>query len=117
MIKELAASRRMDGPEPAANCSEVNTIAIELTTLVIRSPACPQIVVFSDTIIASRNVVCTEAEKVDLAEVDPLFKEAVVVLVTEIETARGKHIFSIKWWHRHSPLLSTSWCFCSDMRF
>ena len=103
VIKELAASGRMDGPEPAANCSEVNTIAIELTTLVIRSPACPQIVVFSDTIIASRNVVCTEAEKVDLAEVDPLFKEAVVVLVTEIETARGKHIFPLTW----SPLFFT----------
>ena len=100
MVKELAASRRMKRSEPAASCFEVNNIAIELTTLVMNSPASPQILVFSDTIIASRNVVCTEAEKVDLAEVDPLFKEAVVVLVTEIETARGKDIFPITW----SPL-------------
>lgn len=81
----MAASRKMERSEPAASCTEVNTIAIELTTLVMNSPASPQILVFSDTIIASRNIVCTEAEKVSLSEVDPMFEEAVGRLETTIE--------------------------------
>ena len=96
MVKELAASRRMKRSEAAASCTEVNTIAIELTTLVMNSPASPQILVLSDTIIASRNVVCTEAEKVSLSELDAMFEEAVARLETakisfqqQLETITG----------------------------
>ena len=92
VVKALAASRRKGRSEPAVSCSEVNTIAIKLIKEVMISPASPEILVFSNTIIASGTVVCTVAEKVSLAEVDPLFEEAVVKLETEIETASGKDI-------------------------
>ena len=90
VVKDLAASRRIKRSEPAVSCSEVNTIAMKLINEVTISPASPEILVFSNTIIASGTVVCTVAEKVSLAEVDPLFEEAVVKLETEIETASGK---------------------------
>ena len=84
VVKEMAISGRMKRSEPAASCTEVNNTAIELTTLVMKSPASPQILVFSDTIIASRNIPCTEAEKVSLSELDPMFEEA----VAEIKSAK-----------------------------
>ena len=92
VVKALAESRRIKRSEPAVSCSEVNTIALKLIKEVMISPASPEILVFSNTIIASGTVVCTVAEKVSLAEVDPLFEEAVVKLETEIETASGKDI-------------------------
>ena len=92
VVKALAASRRIKRSEPAVSCSEVNIIALKLIKEVMISPASPEILVFSNTIIASGTVVCTVAEKVSLAEVDPLFEEAVVKLETEIETASGKEI-------------------------
>ena len=87
MVKEMAASRRMKRSEPAASCTEVNTIAIELISLVKSSPASPQILDFADTIIASTSVVCTEAEKASLLELDAMFEEAVARLVAEIKSA------------------------------
>ena len=88
MVKELAASRRMKRSEAAASCTEVNTIAVTLHNLVIDCPTSPQVLVYSATIIASVNVICTEAEKASLAEVDVKFEEAVARLETELNDAQ-----------------------------
>ena len=88
MVKELAASRRMKRSEAAASCTEVNTIAVTLHNLVMDCPTSPQVLVYSATIIASMNVVCNEAEKASLAEVDAKFERAVARLETEINEAQ-----------------------------
>ena len=88
VVKALAASRRMKRADAAASCTEVNTIAIELTTLVKNSPASSQILDFADTIIASSSVLCTEAEKASLSELDAMFDEAVGRLETTIKSSQ-----------------------------
>ena len=87
VVKALAG-RRADGP--AESCTEVSTIAIKLTALVIDFPSSPAILVFSATIIASSSVVCSPEEKLSLAELDEMFEEAVETLDTAVEAAQGQ---------------------------
>ena len=74
----------------AASCSEVNIVAIQLTTLVIQFPGAPDILVFSSMIIASSAVVCTDDEKTALAAVDEAFEEAVDLLDSALEAAQSQ---------------------------
>jgi len=89
-VKALAASRRVRRAVAAASCTDVNSVAITLTTLVIDFPSSPQVLVYSATIIASSTVVCTAAEKVSLAEVDAAFDEAVDHLNEAIEAGQSQ---------------------------
>ena len=88
MVKALAASGKMKTSETAGSCTEVNTIAVQLTTLVINFPGSPQILVYSATIIASSTLVCTEDEKDSLAQLDAMFEDAVATLETAVEAAQ-----------------------------
>ena len=88
MVKALAASGKKKTSETAGSCTEVNTIAVQLTTLVNNFPGSPQVLVYSATIIASSTVVCTEDEKASLGELDAMFEEAVATLDTAVEAAQ-----------------------------
>ena len=90
MVKTLAASRRARRADAAASCSEVITVAVQLTALVIDFPSSPDILVYSATIIASSSVVCTDAEKASLAAVDAAFEEAVATLDSAVEAAQSQ---------------------------
>ena len=90
MVKVLAASRRSRRAVAAASCTEVNAVAITLTTLVIDFPSSPDVLVMSATIIASSTVVCTDAEKLSLAAVDAAFDEAVDHLNEAIEAGQSQ---------------------------
>merc|ERR1719479_140419 len=59
VVKALAASRRVRRADAAASCTEVTTISITLTTLVLDFPSSPDVLIMSETIIASSTVVCT----------------------------------------------------------
>ena len=87
MVEALAARRRMEEAEAAANCTEVNTIAVQLNSLVLVSPESPQVLFYCDRIIASNHLVCTEAEKDNLKKLDAMFEKAVDALFAEIWTA------------------------------
>merc|ERR1711997_1391035 len=89
-VKALAASRRVRRAVAAASCTDVNSVAITLTTLVIDFPSSPQVLVYSATIIASSTVVCTAAEKLSLAEVDAAFDEAVDHLNEAVEAGQSQ---------------------------
>merc|ERR1711997_1206431 len=89
-VKALAASRRVRRAVAAASCTDVNSVAITLTTLVIDFPSSPQVLVYSATIIASSTVVCTAAEKLSLAAVDAAFDEAVDHLNEAIEAGQSQ---------------------------
>merc|ERR1711874_619136 len=89
-VKALAASRRVRRAVAAASCTDVNAVAITLTTLVIDFPSSPQVLVYSATIIASSTVVCTAAEKLSLAAVDAAFDEAVDHLNEAIEAGQSQ---------------------------
>ena len=93
VVRGLAASRRRKGAESrnAASCTKVDTLAVTLTNLVINSPAIPpspQVLVYCATIIASRNLVCTDAEKTSLEDLDSKFEGAVNKLDSSIEDAQ-----------------------------
>ena len=88
MVKALAASGKIKTSEAAGSCTEVNTIAVQLTTLVINFPGSPQVLVYSATIIASSTVVCTDEEKASLAELDAIFEDAVATLVAAVDAAQ-----------------------------
>merc|ERR1712141_599423 len=79
--------RRSDA---AASCTEVTTIAVSLTTLVLDFPSSPDVLVFSATIIASSTVVCTDEEKEALAAVDEAFDEALAHLDEALEAAQSQ---------------------------
>ena len=89
VVKALAASRRVRRAA-AASCTEVKTIADKLTALAIEFPGAPDILVYAAKIIASSAVVCTPAEKADLAAVDAAFEEAVSVLADAVEAAHDQ---------------------------
>ena len=91
VVKALAASRR-DRRETAtaASCTEVATIAVTLTTLVITFPSSPDVLIYSATIIASSSVVCTADEKTALAAVDAAFDEAIDHLNEGIEAGQSQ---------------------------
>ena len=90
VVKALAASRRVRRADAAASCTEVTTISITLTTLVLDFPSSPDILVFSATIIASSAVVCTDDEKKALAAVDKAFGEALAHLEEAVEAAQSQ---------------------------
>ena len=91
MVKTLAASRRARRADAAAaSCSEVITVAVQLTNQVIDFPSSPDILVYSATIIASSSVVCTDAEKASLAAVIAAFEEALATLDSAVETAQSQ---------------------------
>ena len=85
VVKSLTASRRRK--RAAASCTEVNTVAGTLTALVIENPGSPQVLVYSAEITASSNLVCTDAEKVSLGEMNENFERAVDTLLTAISAA------------------------------
>merc|ERR1711997_75009 len=84
VVKALAASRRVRRVrrDAAESCTEVTTIAVTLTTLVLDFPSSPDVLVFSATIIASSSVVCTDEEKEALAHLDEALKAAQSQLMT-----------------------------------
>merc|ERR1712241_455583 len=90
VVKTLAASRRARRQVAAANCSEVSTVAVTLTTLVIDFPSSPEVLVLAAVIIASSSVVCTADEKTALAAVDAAFEEAVDHLTEAIEAGQSQ---------------------------
>merc|ERR1711992_477406 len=53
VVKALAASRRSRRAAAAASCTEVRTVAIKLTAVVLDFPGAPIILEYSATIIAS----------------------------------------------------------------
>ena len=63
------------------------TIAGTLTALVIENPGSPQVLVYSAEITASSDLVCTDAEKVSLGEMNENFERAVDTLLTAISAA------------------------------
>merc|ERR1712119_258811 len=90
VVKTLAASRRARRQAAAANCSEVNTVAVTLTTLVNDFPSSPDVLVYAGIIIVSSTVVCTDDEKAALAAVDAAFEEAVDHLNEAIEAGQSQ---------------------------
>ena len=76
-VRALAASRRVERTEAAANCSEVNTTAVSLINLVLRSPGSPKVLFYCKKIIASNDLVCTQTEKDSLKALDAMFERAV----------------------------------------
>ena len=84
-MKALSASRKRK--RAAASCTEVNTVAGTLTALVIENPGSPQVLVYSAEITASSDLVCTDAEKVSLGEMNENFDRAVDRLLTAISAA------------------------------
>merc|ERR1711953_1233269 len=88
VVKALAASRQAGAITSATTCTQVQTVAVQLTTLVLEFPKSPQILVFSAAIIASSTVVCTDAEKVILGDVDMMFEEATSHLDSALESAQ-----------------------------
>ena len=89
MVKALATSRKVKAADAAGSCTEVNTIAIELTSLVLVFPGSPDVLVISATIIASSSVVCTDDEKAALAEVESAFGDALAQLDEALEAAQS----------------------------
>merc|ERR1712020_834939 len=91
VVKALAASRRMKRDDhAAASCTEVASIAVTLTTLVLEFPGAPDVLVLSATIIASSTVVCTDDEKTALAAVDEAFEDAVAHIDAGLEAAQSQ---------------------------
>merc|ERR1712241_1138755 len=91
VVKALAASRRSRSARAAlTSCTEVKTVAVQLTAFVLEFPGAPDILVYSAKIIASSSVVCTAAEKIALAEVDAAFDEAVTFLDDAVEAAHDE---------------------------
>merc|ERR1712241_1296019 len=91
VVKALAASRRSRSARAAlTSCTEVKTVAVQLTAFVLEFPGAPDILVYSAKIIASSTVVCTAAEKTALAEVDAAFDEAVSYLDEAVEAAHDE---------------------------
>ena len=92
-MKALSASRKRK--RAAASCTELNTVAGTLTALVIESPGSPQVLVYSAEITASSNLVCTDAEKVSLVEMNAKFDKAVDTIVTAIWAAQEQYAYFI----------------------
>merc|ERR1712045_982302 len=93
VVKALASGRSGRRSRRAAaltSCTEVKTVAIQLTAFVLEFPGAPDILVYSAKIIASSSVVCTAAEKTALAEVDAAFDEAVSYLDDAVEAAHDE---------------------------
>merc|ERR1712241_844583 len=90
VVKALAASKRSRREAALGSCTEVKTVAIQLTAFVLQHPGAPDIVVYSAKIIASSSVVCTDAEKTALAEVDAAFDEAISYLDDAVEAAHDE---------------------------
>merc|ERR1712241_304942 len=91
VVKALAASRRSRSARAAlTSCTEVKTVAVQLTAFVLEFPGAPDILVYSAKIIASSCVVCTAAEKTALAEVDAAFDEAISYLDDAVEAAHDE---------------------------
>merc|ERR1719479_782814 len=90
VVKALAASRRMKRADAAASCTEVASVAVTLTTLVLEFPGAPDVLVLSATIIASSAVVCTDDEKTALAAVDEAFEDAVAHIDAGLEAAQSQ---------------------------
>ena len=87
MVKALAGKR---ADAAAESCTAVTTLAVTLTTLVIEFPGSPDVLVYSATIIASSSLVCSDDEKLSLAEVDAMFDEAVATLESAVEAAQSQ---------------------------
>ena len=90
VVKALAASRRSRRAAAAASCTEVNTVAIKLTAVVLDFPGAPIVLEYCATIIASSSVVCTAEEKIALAAVDAAFDLAVAALDDAVEAAHDE---------------------------
>ena len=93
VVKALSASRKRK--RAAASCTEVNTVAGTLTALVTEFPWSPQVLVYSAEITASSNLVCTDAEKVSLVEMNAKFDKAVDTIVTAIWAAQEQYAYFI----------------------
>jgi len=87
-VQALAnTARRTRRSDSLSSCTEVETTATALTSMVLVSPSSTEILVLSAQ-ITSTTVTCTTEEAASLAALDALFEEAANILVEAIDSVQ-----------------------------
>merc|ERR1712045_1081614 len=95
VVKTLTTStgrrlKRSSDTRSAASCTELKTVVVEMSALILNSPGSPQILVDAQKIINSSGLVCTADEITALAAVDAEFDKAVTHLDSALEAGQSQ---------------------------
>merc|ERR1712088_720543 len=95
VVKTLTTStgrrlKRSSDTRSAASCTELKTVVVEMSALILNSPGSPQILVDAQKIINSSGLVCTADEITALAAGDAEFDKAVTHLDSALEAGQSQ---------------------------
>ena len=82
------ASSSIRSDSAASDCSQVATIAIQLTVLVMKFPSSPDILVISGQISGASSVTCSVDEKESLISLEKPFEEAITHINEALESVQ-----------------------------
>ena len=103
-VKTLAASSRLRSVSPASDCSEVVTLASQLTVLAMKYPSSPDLLPISAQITGASSITCSEEEKRSLTSLEKPFVEALAHIDNALESVQQQLLLAEKECSKHPQL-------------